>query len=150
MEKDGVNFMFNTTPIKVEKDKGNEGQISFTYKHNDQEITDSFDTILVGTGRAPNVENLGLEKAGIEYDKNGVIVDQNLRSSNKRVFAIGDCIPGPKFTHNSDAQARMVIRNAMFRGNGKVSDMLIPYCTYTDPEIATVGLNEKLLKEQKI
>lgn len=100
--------------------------------------------ILVGAGRAPNVEGLGLEQAGVAYDtERGVHVDDRLRTTNPRVFAAGDvCLP-TKFTHVADASARVVIQNALFLGRKTLSTLTIPWCTYTDPEIAHVGLYER-------
>ena len=108
------------------------------------------DEILVGVGRAPNVEGLGLETAGIEYDKRGVRVDERLRTTNPIVYAAGDiCFPY-KFTHTADALARIAIRNALFLGRAKTSALTIPWCTYTDPEIAHVGLYESEANERGI
>ncbi len=109
------------------------------------------DHVLVGVGRAPNVEGLGLDKAGVRYDaRSGVKVDDNLRTSNSRIFAAGDvCFPY-KFTHVADATARIVISNALFFGRGKASALTIPWCTYADPEIAHVGLYEHEAKEKGI
>ena len=98
------------------------------------------DEVLVGVGRAPNVEGLGLKEAAVEFDRAGVTVDERLRTSNPRIYAAGDiCFPY-KFTHTADAMARIVIGNALFFGRGKTSALTIPWCTYTDPEIAHVGL----------
>lgn len=85
------------------------------------EEVDTFDTVLFATGRTPNVENMGLERARVNYDRHGIIVNNNLLTSNNRIYSVGDCIQGPKFTHNSDVQARMVLRNAFFFGSGKKS-----------------------------
>ncbi len=102
------------------------------------------DRILVGVGRRPNVDGLGLERAGVAYDAAaGVTVDDRLRTTNSRIFAAGDVCPGYKFTHNSDFQARIVIQNALFLGRARASALTMPWCTYTDPEIAHVGLNER-------
>ncbi len=98
------------------------------------------DEILVGVGRAPNVEGLGLEEAGVDYDKRGVKVDDRLRTTNKKVFAAGDVCMRYKFTHAADAAARIVIQNALFRGRKKLSALTVPWCTYTDPEVAHVGI----------
>lgn len=99
------------------------------------------DEILVGAGRAPNVEGLGLERAGVDFDARiGVKVDDYLRTSNRRIYAAGDICSPFKFTHTADAMARLVIGNALFFGRGKTSALTIPWCTYTDPEIAHVGL----------
>jgi len=101
------------------------------------------DEILVGAGRAPNVEGLDLEVAGVEYDtRHGVHVDDRLRTSNRRIYAAGDVCMRHKFTHMADAAARIVIQNALFFGRKKLSALTVPWCTYTDPEIAHVGLYE--------
>jgi pyruvate/2-oxoglutarate dehydrogenase complex dihydrolipoamide dehydrogenase (E3) component len=99
------------------------------------------DEILVGVGRAPNVDGLNLEAAGVQYDRRtGVKVDDHLRTTSRRIFAAGDiCFPY-KFTHTADAMARIVIQNALFFGRKKASSLLIPWCTYTDPEVAHVGM----------
>ena len=105
------------------------------------------DEILVGVGRAPNVEGLGLEAAGVKFDpRKGVVVDDRLRTSNPKIFAAGDCCFQYKFTHTADALARIVIQNALFGlpfMKKKASALTIPWCTYTDPEIAHVGYYEK-------
>ena len=109
------------------------------------------DQILVGAGRAPNVENLGLEAAGVEYDaKEGVRVDDRLRTTNRRIFAAGDCCMDWKFTHAADAAAKLVVRNALFFGRDKLSNLVMPWCTYTDPEIAHVGLYAEQARERGI
>ncbi len=110
------------------------------------------DEILVGVGRAPNVEGIGLEAAGVEYDpRRGVRVDDYLRTTNPRIYAAGDCCFPYKFTHTADALARVVIQNALFGlpfMKKKASALTIPWCTYTDPEIAHVGMYEKDAKEK--
>jgi pyruvate/2-oxoglutarate dehydrogenase complex dihydrolipoamide dehydrogenase (E3) component len=98
------------------------------------------DSILVAMGRAPNVEGLGLQAAGIAFDRDGVKVNDNLQTSNPRVYAAGDICSAYKFTHMADAQARIVIANALFKGRQKNSALTVPWCTYTDPEIAHVGI----------
>jgi pyruvate/2-oxoglutarate dehydrogenase complex dihydrolipoamide dehydrogenase (E3) component len=101
------------------------------------------DEILVAVGRRPNVEGLGLEAAGVAYDpKGGVHVNDRLRTSNRRVYAAGDICSRFKFTHAADAMARLVVRNALFLGRAKAGALTIPWCTYTDPEVAHVGLYE--------
>lgn len=109
------------------------------------------DATLVAAGRAPNVDNLGLEAAGVEYDKReGVKVNDRLRTTNPRIYAAGDICSKYKFTHAADAMARIVLRNSLFWGSAKVTDLLIPWSTYTDPEIAHVGLSEQDAKEQGV
>ena len=101
------------------------------------------DRVLVAVGRTPNLEGLDLPAAGVAANaRSGVIVDDRLRTTNPRVFAAGDVCSEAKFTHNSDAQARVVLRNALFVGRARVSALTIPRCTYTDPEIGHVGLDE--------
>lgn len=109
------------------------------------------DALLVATGRKPNVSGLGLESAGVEFDeRRGVIVDDNLRTSNGDIFAVGDVCTRYQFTHAADFMARLVIRNALFFGRGKFSRLLIPWCTYTQPELAHVGLYPRDLEEREI
>ncbi|MEX2140556.1 MAG: mercuric reductase [Pirellulales bacterium] len=99
------------------------------------------DEILVTTGRTANVEGLGLEVVGVAYDeRRGVHVDDRLQTANGRIFAAGDICSSFKFTHAADAMARIVIQNALFFGRAKASRLVIPWCTYTDPEVAHVGL----------
>jgi len=98
------------------------------------------DQILLALGRAPNVEDLGLEEAGVAFTSKGVQVDERLRTSNPRVFAAGDVTGLWQFTHAADAMARLVIRNAFFFGRGRHDALPMSWCTYTDPEVAHVGL----------
>ena len=100
------------------------------------------DAILVAAGRIPNIEGLDLEAAGIEFDRNGVRVDDRLQTTNPRVYAAGDICSAHKFTHAADAQARILIANSLFKGRQRVSRLVVPRCTYTDPEIAHVGMDE--------
>ncbi len=101
------------------------------------------DAILVAVGRTPNLEGLGLAEAGVEYTSHGVVVDDRLRTTNSRIYAAGDVCSRYKFTHAADAMARIVIANALFIGRRKVTGLVIPWCIYTDPEIAHVGYYEK-------
>ncbi len=108
-----------------------------------------FDQILIGVGRAPNVENLGLEAAGVDYDpRQGITVNDTLRTTNPKIFAVGDVAMQYKFTHMADATARLVIQNALFKGRRKYTGLLVPWCTYTQPEIAHVGLYEAEARER--
>ena len=105
------------------------------------------DEILVGAGRSPNVENLNLEVVGVEYDKHtGVKVNDYLQTTNPKIYAAGDICMNWKFTHAADAAARIVIKNTLFSpfglGRTKLSSLVMPWVTYTDPEIAHVGLSE--------
>lgn len=101
------------------------------------------DAILVATGRTPNIESLNLDAAGIRVHGNGLIVDDHLRTTNRRVFAAGDVAGSYHLTHAADAMARLVIRNALFLGRERLSRLVVPWCLYTDPEFARVGLTER-------
>ena len=113
-----------------------------------QETTLEVDEIFVGVGRAPNLKNLNLERAAVEYTHRGVVVDDYLQTTNSRIYAAGDICMGWKFTHAADAAARIVIQNALFLGRKKLSALTMPWCTYTDPEVAHVGMYERDAKEK--
>ena len=99
--------------------------------------------ILIATGRVPNIDTLQLEKAGITYDRAGIPVSAGLRTSNRRVYAIGDVVKdGPKFTHAAGYHAGVVVRNALLGLPARARHEHIPYVTFTDPELAQVGLTE--------
>jgi pyruvate/2-oxoglutarate dehydrogenase complex dihydrolipoamide dehydrogenase (E3) component len=104
--------------------------------------------LLVAAGRQPNIENMNLEAAGIDYTKRGITVDASLRSTNKRVYAAGDAAGGLQFTHVAGYHAGLIIRNALFRLPVKNRTDIIPWVTYTDPELAHVGLTEKDAKQR--
>ncbi|WP_417835258.1 dihydrolipoyl dehydrogenase family protein [Thalassospira tepidiphila] len=123
-------------------------QIRVVIEHQGIEITLEGSHLLLATGRKPNVENLGLKDAGIEYTDRGISVDTRLRTSNKKVFAIGDITGGLQFTHMAGYDAGIVIRNALFRLPAKVDHSAVPWVTYTNPELAQVGLTEKAAREQ--
>ena len=98
--------------------------------------------LLVATGRRVNVDDLGLDRAGIAYDRKGIKVDRRLRTTNRRVYAVGDVAGGPQFTHVANYHAGIVLRNVLFRLPATVNEDAIPRATYTDPELAHVGLTE--------
>lgn len=109
------------------------------------------DEILIGAGRAPNVEGLNLEGVGVEYDpRRGVKVNDFLQTTAPRIYAAGDVCMAWKFTHAADAAARIVIQNTLFRGRARLSSLNMPWYTYTDPEVAHVGLYEADAKERGI
>ena len=151
MAHDGVRFAFDTTVESVDAASaegpggGGGKRIRHTVGGESREVT--VDEILVGVGRAPNVEGLGLEEAGVSCDRTGVQVDARLRTTNRRIYAAGDiCFPF-KFTHTADAMAQIVIQNALFPhpfglGMASTESLNIPWCTYTEPEIAHVGMYE--------
>ncbi|WP_075995447.1 dihydrolipoyl dehydrogenase family protein [Salaquimonas pukyongi] len=104
--------------------------------------------LLIATGRAVNVEGLGLEEAGIRHDRKGIEVKADLRTSNRRVYAIGDVAGGLQFTHVAGYHAGLVIRGILFRLTAKPDNRIIPWATYTDPELANVGLTEEEARKQ--
>lgn len=139
LRRDGVMTIRGGKAARIERQNDHK-RILLEFDGEQRELP--VDEILVGVGRAPNVESLDLEAAGVEYDaKRGVHVNDHLRTSNKRIYAAGDvCLPY-KFTHTADATARIVIQNALFFGRAKASALTIPWCTYTDPEVAHVGIH---------
>ena len=146
--RDGIRLIFGCQIRKVEQKNG-EKLIHLECDGKDDMIT--ADQILVGVGRAPNVQGMGLDVAGVEYNEwKGVLVDDHLRTTNHRIYGAGDVCMKYKFTHAADAAARIVIQNALFLGRKKLSALTIPWCTYTDPEIAHVGMYERDAEEQKI
>lgn len=148
MEKDGVTFMLPTEGMQLHRTEGAGVRIEVKIKGEEKSV--EVDRLLVAVGRAPNVEGLGLEEAGVEFDKKGVKVDGKLRTSNKRIFAAGDICSPFQFTHAADFMARNVIRNALFFGRAKTSSLVIPWCTYTAPEVAHVGTPASQIKEDEV
>jgi pyruvate/2-oxoglutarate dehydrogenase complex dihydrolipoamide dehydrogenase (E3) component len=148
MRRDGINLLLNVKVLRAEK----QGSDSLLHLEQDgRPLEVRADAVLVGVGRAPNVEGLNLETAGVQYDaKEGVKVDDRLRTTNRRIFAAGDICSRYQFTHVADAMARVVIQNALFFPPKKGSALVIPWCTYTDPEVAHVGLSEEQAKRQRV
>jgi pyruvate/2-oxoglutarate dehydrogenase complex dihydrolipoamide dehydrogenase (E3) component/uncharacterized membrane protein YdjX (TVP38/TMEM64 family) len=140
MQKDGLPII---TRANIESADLRDGEKQLTLVVDGKQVNVAADAILIAVGRMPNVENLALDEAGIDYSATGVDVDERLRTSNPRVFAAGDVCSRYKFTHAADAMARIVIANSLFLARRKVTDLVIPWCTYADPEIAHVGYYEK-------
>jgi pyruvate/2-oxoglutarate dehydrogenase complex dihydrolipoamide dehydrogenase (E3) component len=105
------------------------------------------DAVLVAMGRSVNVEDLWLDAAGVEFDRTGITVDARLRTSQKHIFAAGDVSGGYQFTHAAGYEGGIVLSNAVFRLPRKVDYTWLPWCTYTDPELASIGLNERAAKD---
>ncbi|MEW4529754.1 mercuric reductase [Maioricimonas sp. JC845] len=148
LEKDGVRIICGAKGTNLSS-RGDGIGVALTCDGEDHDF--EVDDLLVAVGRAPNVDGLGLEEAGVEYDpKIGVTVDDRLRTSNPKIFAAGDICSKYKFTHAADFMARIVIQNALFFGRSKASALTIPWCTYTSPEIAHVGLSEQDAASQGI
>lgn len=148
LESDGVKMIMNAKTTQVRK---LEQSKQLTISSENQTFHLEVDEILVSAGRAPNVQGLNLEKAGVEYDnRKGISVNDYLQTSNPAIYSAGDICSRYQFTHSADFQARIVIGNSLFKGWSKASQLLIPWCTYTDPEIAHVGLYEHEAHEQNI
>lgn len=148
LEADGVKLILNAKTTRVSK---TEQARQLNIESENEHIQLDVDEILVAAGRAPNVQGLNLENAGVSYDeRHGVSVNDYLQTSNPAIFSAGDICSRFQFTHSADFQARIVIGNALFKGWSKTSQLLIPWCTYTDPEIAHVGLYEHEAHKQNI
>lgn len=147
LKRDGVQMLLERQIVRVEV-RGMEKVVHFS-AGSPSEIT--VNEVLVGAGRVPNVEGLNLEVVGVNYDsREGVQVNDRLQTTNSRIYAAGDICSPFKFTHAADAMARVVIQNTLFLGRAKASALTIPWCTYTDPEIAHVGLYEHEATNQGI
>jgi pyruvate/2-oxoglutarate dehydrogenase complex dihydrolipoamide dehydrogenase (E3) component len=152
LARDGVALHLGSRPLRVER---KDGQALFWIQGSEGPRPLPADAVLVAVGRRPNVEHLGLEQGGVAYDSRGVQVNDFLQSTNRRIYAAGDVCSAYKFTHAADAMARLVLRNALLFdklpfGRGRMSRLVIPRCTYTDPEIAQVGLTAREAAEQGV
>lgn len=136
LERDGVRFMASTRVEEARTGEGGSKRLMVQGPGGRAELEG--DQILVALGRTPNVD-AGLEQAGVAYGSEGIEVDERLRTTNRRVYAVGDVASRFQFTHAADAQARLAVRNALFFGRGKSGDLVIPWATYTSPEVARVG-----------
>lgn len=129
LRREGIRLELGAKLVRVERDR----TVVF------DRGTVRSDAILLAVGRAPGVGDLGLDAAGVGYDKRGVAVDDHLRTTNRRIFAAGDVASKYQFTHAADALARIALQNALFFGRKRQSALVVPWSTYTDPEIAHVG-----------
>ena len=110
----------------------------------------AYNALLLGTGRKPNVEQLGLEAADVRFGRDGVEADEYLRTSNPNIYAAGDVAFPQKFTHAAMATARLCVANALDGANRRARELVVPHCTYTDPEVAQVGLTPCQAQEEDI
>jgi pyruvate/2-oxoglutarate dehydrogenase complex dihydrolipoamide dehydrogenase (E3) component len=150
--REGLHLVLNSQIQSVEKTP--EGKL-INFLSNGSKMSIVVDEILVGAGRAPNVEGLNLETVGVEYDqRKGVKVNDYLQTTNPKIYAAGDICMDWKFTHAADAAARIVIKNTLFSpfglGKSKLNSLVMPWVTYTDPEIAHVGMYEQEAQEKGI
>jgi len=143
LTSEGIELLTGHTPLHVE---GNSGNIRLTVSDSNGASRTLHTThLLLAAGRRANVENLGLEAAGVMVEKGRIVVDQRLRTSNKRIFAAGD-VAGGQFTHMAEHHAGVVLRNALFHLPAKVEQRVTPWAIFTDPELARVGLSENEAK----
>jgi pyruvate/2-oxoglutarate dehydrogenase complex dihydrolipoamide dehydrogenase (E3) component len=152
MQRDGVKLLCCGKDLKVSRTADGK---RLTVDSHGQQYDVTVDEILVGVGRTPNVEGIGLETVGVEYDMSGVKVNARLQTTNPKIFAAGDICSRYKFTHAADAMAQIVIQNALFPhpfglAYASVESLIMPWCTFTEPEVAHVGMYEKEAKEKGI
>ncbi len=148
LKRDGIRLVLKAELLSVERTPGGK---CLRVTSGGQEESLEVDEILVASGRTPNTEGLGLESANVRYDsKKGVEVNDFLQTTNPNIYACGDICMEWKFTHAADAAARIAIQNALFLGRQKLSALTMPWCTYTDPEVARVGLIESEALERGI
>ncbi|KJS33744.1 MAG: mercuric reductase, partial [Desulfatitalea sp. BRH_c12] len=146
MQTDGVKLLCCGKDLKLSKTDGDKTR--FSVDSHDTHYEEVVDQLMVAVGRAPNVEGLGLDEAGVAFTPKGVQVNDQLQTTQPDIYAAGDICSPYQFTHAADFMARIVIRNALFMGRAKASALTIPWCTYTEPEIAHVGLYEKQAQDQ--
>ncbi|MBE9170547.1 mercuric reductase [Pleurocapsales cyanobacterium LEGE 06147] len=149
--REGIQLVLSSQIQRVEK-TSNGKTLYYTCNGKSESVT--VDEILIGAGRAPNVEGLNLVAVGVDYDRQGVKVNDYLQTTNPKIYAAGDICLNWKFTHAADAAARIVIKNTLFSpfglGRSKLSNLVMPWVTYTDPEIAHVGMYEREAQSQGI
>ncbi len=145
LAEDGVDIHENAKVTGVETSGGG---VALTVETGSETIRIEGSGLLVAAGRVPNVAELGLEAAGVAYSSSGIEVDARLRTTTKRIFAIGDVAGGPQFTHVAGYHAGIVIRNVLFRLPAKADYGAVPHVTYTSPELAAVGLGEKEARDR--
>ena len=145
LSREGIALRTGVKVVRVEK-AGTKVRAVLETAAGEQALDGSH--LLVATGRRPNVEGLGLEAAGIRHEKRGIVVNGGLVTSNRKVFAIGDVVGAAQFTHVANYHAGIVIRRALFRLPTKVDEDVIPWVTYTDPELAHVGLTEAAARKR--
>jgi len=144
LRSEGVTIHLNTTVVST-KDLGTEREITIRDRE-DQKTTLRAETILVAMGREANLADLGLENLGVEFSGKGLQVDNRLRTTQKHIYAAGDATGSYLFTHAAGYEGGIVISNAIFHLPRKVNYTYLPWCTYTDPELASIGMNEKAAK----
>jgi len=145
MEAEGVEVI---SDARVERFEPFGDRVQVLFAQGGQSYTIDGSHLLLATGRRPNIDKLNLDNAGVRHDRSGIKVDKGLRTSNRRIYAIGDVTGGLQFTHVANYHASVIIKNALFRLPTKVNNDMLPRVTFTDPELAQVGLTEKEAREK--
>jgi pyruvate/2-oxoglutarate dehydrogenase complex dihydrolipoamide dehydrogenase (E3) component len=146
LAREGVELRSNAAVVRV---AATDSTVQVVVRDGDGEQTLAANHLLVATGRRANADDLALEQAGITRDRNGIVVDKGLKTANRRVYAIGDVAGRGQFTHLANYHAGLVIRNALFRLPVRADEALVPRVTFTDPELAQVGLTEAELRSRR-
>jgi pyruvate/2-oxoglutarate dehydrogenase complex dihydrolipoamide dehydrogenase (E3) component len=151
LTREGISVLFDTQPIRAELTDSGKRLI---VESGGQQTTLEADAILVAAGRTPNIEGLDLAAAGVAHNARGVVVNDFLQTGNPRMYAAGDIAGSYQFTHAADAMARLCIQNALFSlgpfGKKRLSKLIVPWTTFTDPEVAHIGLTVESAKEEGI
>ncbi len=140
LEEEGTTFFLNTT---VTDAKEQDGVKTLSIRQGESNSQLTADTVLLAQGRTPNTEDLGLSSISLEYNNRGIVVDQRMRTSHKHIYAPGDINGAFQFTHAAGYEGGIVVSNAIFHLPRKINTKWMPWCTYTDPELASIGMNEK-------
>jgi pyruvate/2-oxoglutarate dehydrogenase complex dihydrolipoamide dehydrogenase (E3) component len=148
LQADGIIFHLETAITEVRKTAGGP-EVLFTDRNGKPQAVCG-DALLVAIGRAPNTEGLKLENAGVEYNRRGIIVGTRLRTSQDHIYAAGDINGGPQFTHAAGYQGGVVIANAVFHLPRRVDYTHLPWCTYIEPELASIGMNQTQAKKAEV
>lgn len=148
LQSEGVRFHLDATVVRVREEGARKVVAIQPSEGAEQELQS--EAILVAIGRTPNVNGLGLETIGVDFNRGGIEVDNRLRTSRKHIYAAGDINGGYQFTHAAGYEGGIVIANAIFRLPRKADYTYLPWCTYTDPELASIGMNEKAAQARGI
>ena len=148
MEEEGVEFFLNATLVDARQTVNNKEIIIEDKEGNAKTL--QADSVLLAQGRTPNLEGLGLDHIGLEYNRRGIPVDNRMRTNHKHIFAAGDINGTFQFTHAAGYEGGIVVSNAIFHLPRKANYTWMPWCTYTDPELASIGMNEKAARQAGI
>ncbi|MEZ0247212.1 MAG: NAD(P)/FAD-dependent oxidoreductase, partial [Methylophilaceae bacterium] len=146
--EEGVSLHLGETPLRVEGEAGSLRMLTKQADGTEKWLEGTH--LLVATGRRANVEQLGLEAAGVVVAHGRIVTDKRLRTANRAIYACGDVVGPYQFTHMAEHHAGIALRGALFHLPAKIEERVIPWCTFTDPELARVGLSETEAREQGI